>query len=79
MIFYRFLKRLKSPNRFFTIFFIISSYHSFPILCIEETGLQNARVFVGNLPWSVDNDELSDHMAQGGEVISAVVIRDSSG
>lgn len=45
----------------------------------SDNGLQNARVFVGNLPWSVDNDELSDHMAQGGEVVSALVIRDSSG
>lgn len=45
----------------------------------SDNGLQNARVFVGNLPWNVDNDELSDHMAQGGEVVSAVVIRDSSG
>lgn len=44
-----------------------------------EPELTNARVFVGNLPWSITDEELNEHMCQAGEVVSATVIRDSSG
>jgi RNA recognition motif-containing protein len=41
--------------------------------------LQNARVFVGNLPWSVTDDELNEHMSQAGSVVSCTVLRDTNG
>lgn len=35
---------------------------------------QNNKIFVGNLPWSIKNDELRDLFSQFGEVTDAVVI-----
>ncbi|MHC4934910.1 MAG: RNA recognition motif domain-containing protein [Planctomycetota bacterium] len=34
------------------------------------------RLFVGGLPWAVDDHALQDHFAGFGEVVSATVIRD---
>ena len=34
------------------------------------------RIYVGNLPWSVDNDSLKDLFSSYGDVADAVVIRD---
>ena len=34
------------------------------------------RIYVGNLPWSVDNDSLKDMFSSYGDVADAVVIRD---
>ena len=34
------------------------------------------RIYVGNLPWSVDNDSLRDMFSSYGDVADAVVIRD---
>ena len=34
------------------------------------------RLYVGNLPYSVDNDGLKSHFSPFGEVVSAVVIMD---
>ncbi|HBF23407.1 MAG TPA: RNA-binding protein [Planctomycetes bacterium] len=34
------------------------------------------RIYVGNLPWSVDNDSLRDLFSSYGDVADAVVIRD---
>lgn len=33
-------------------------------------------IYVGNLPWSIDDDGLKDLFAEHGDVISAKVIRD---
>jgi len=33
-------------------------------------------IYVGNLPWSIDDEGLKDLFAEHGEVISAKVIRD---
>ena len=34
------------------------------------------KLFVGNLPWSVGDDDLREHFEAFGEVFSAVVIKD---
>jgi len=34
------------------------------------------KVYVGNLPWSVDDDKLKDLFSEYGEVSEAVVIKD---
>ena len=36
----------------------------------------NKRLFVGGLPWAVDDHQLRDHFQNYGEVVSATVIRD---
>lgn len=36
----------------------------------------NNKLFVGNLPWSVDDQALADLFAKYGEVVSARVVRD---
>ena len=33
-------------------------------------------IYVGNLPWSIDDDGLKDLFAEHGDVVSAKVIRD---
>jgi RNA recognition motif-containing protein len=38
--------------------------------------MQNNKLYVGNLPWSVNNDSLKELFAQFGEVTEAVVISD---
>jgi len=34
------------------------------------------RIFVGGIPWAVDDRQLQDHFGSFGPVVSAVVIRD---
>lgn len=36
----------------------------------------NKKLYVGNLPWSVNNDSLREMFSQFGEVVDAVVITD---
>lgn len=36
----------------------------------------STRLFVGGLPWAVDDVQLKDHFASYGSIVSAVVIRD---
>lgn len=36
----------------------------------------NKRLFVGGLPWAVDDHQLRDHFQNVGQVINATVIRD---
>ena len=36
----------------------------------------NNRLFVGGLPWAVDDHQLRDHFATFGQVVDAKVIRD---
>ncbi len=36
----------------------------------------NKRLFVGGLPWAVDDRQLIEHFSSIGEVVSATVIRD---
>lgn len=38
--------------------------------------MDNKKLFVGNLPWSVNNDSLRDLFSQVGEVVEAMVITD---
>jgi RNA recognition motif-containing protein len=38
--------------------------------------VDNKKLFVGNLPWSVNNDSLRDLFSQVGEVVEAMVITD---
>jgi cold-inducible RNA-binding protein len=38
--------------------------------------MDNNRLFVGNLPWEVNNQSLKDLFSQYGEVVDAVVISD---
>ena len=37
---------------------------------------QNNKIFVGNLPWSIKNDQLRDLFAQFGEIVEAIVIQE---
>ena len=37
---------------------------------------EEAKLYVGNLPWSVTDDELKQMFSQFGEVVDAVVIKD---
>ena len=37
---------------------------------------QNNKIFVGNLPWSIKNDQLRDLFAQFGEIVEAIVIEE---
>ncbi len=34
------------------------------------------RLYIGNLPWSVTSDQLGQHFAQAGQVVSAQVVTD---
>ncbi len=36
----------------------------------------NKRLFVGGLPWAVDDRQLMEHFSSIGEVVNATVIRD---
>ena len=36
----------------------------------------STRLFVGGLPWAVDDNQLRDHFGSYGPVVSATVIRD---
>jgi len=36
----------------------------------------STRLFVGGLPWAVDDHQLQDHFVTYGQIVSAVVIRD---
>jgi RNA recognition motif-containing protein len=36
----------------------------------------STRLFVGGLPWAVDDHQLQDHFGSFGQIVSAVVIRD---
>lgn len=38
--------------------------------------MDNNKLFIGSLPWSVNNDSLRDLFAQYGEITDAVVIMD---
>lgn len=38
--------------------------------------MDNKKLYVGNLPWSLDNDGLKELFSQFGEVVDAVVIKD---
>ena len=38
--------------------------------------MDNKKLFVGNLPWSINNDSLRDLFASVGEVVEAMVITD---
>lgn len=38
--------------------------------------MDNKKLFVGNLPWSLNNDSLKELFAQFGEVVDAVIIKD---
>ena len=38
--------------------------------------MDNKKLFVGNLPWSINNDSLRELFASVGEVIEAMVITD---
>jgi len=38
--------------------------------------VDNKKLFVGNLPWSINNDSLRDLFASVGEVVEAMVITD---
>lgn len=38
--------------------------------------MDNKKLYVGNLPWSINNDALRDLFSQFGEVVEAVVITD---
>ncbi len=38
--------------------------------------MAQVRLYVGNLPWSVNSDQLGQHFAQAGQVISAQVVTD---
>lgn len=38
--------------------------------------MDNNKLFIGSLPWSVNNDSLRDLFAQFGEITDAVVIMD---
>jgi RNA recognition motif-containing protein len=38
--------------------------------------LINSKLFVGSLPWAVDNQKLSEIFSQYGEVVDAVVLKD---
>jgi len=38
--------------------------------------MDNNKIFVGSLPWSIGNDALADLFAQYGEVVEAIVIND---
>ena len=38
-----------------------------------------ARVFVGNLSWDVEWQDLKDHMRQGGNVVHADVMKENGG
>ncbi len=38
--------------------------------------MQNNKLFVGSLPWSVNNDSLRELFAQYGEITEAMVIND---
>ncbi len=37
---------------------------------------QNNKIFVGNLPWSIKNEQLRDLFAQFGEIVEAIVIQE---
>ena len=38
--------------------------------------MDNKKLYVGNLPWSINNDSLRELFSQFGEVVDAVVISD---
>ena len=38
--------------------------------------MSNAKLYVGNLSWGINDDQLRSHFAQIGEVVDAVVIKD---
>lgn len=38
--------------------------------------MDNKKLYVGNLPWSLNNDSLKELFSQFGEVVDAVVIKD---
>lgn len=38
--------------------------------------MDNKKLYVGNLPWSLNNDSLRELFSQFGEVVDAVVISD---
>ncbi|OGK37911.1 RNA-binding protein [Candidatus Roizmanbacteria bacterium RIFCSPHIGHO2_12_FULL_41_11] len=38
--------------------------------------MDNKKLFVGNLPWSLNNDSLREMFAQFGEIVEAIVITD---
>lgn len=40
---------------------------------------KNARVYVGNLPWDISEEELSQHMSQAGEVQACEILLNPSG
>lgn len=50
-------------------------YHHTPSL----TNAQAQRVYVGNLSWNVDREQLRQHMAEAGEVTFAEVLTEPSG
>ena len=41
-----------------------------------NTKMDKNKIFVGSLPWSINNDSLKELFAQYGEVTEAVVIMD---
>ena len=38
--------------------------------------MDNKKLYIGNLPWSMNNDSLRDLFAQYGEVVEAIIISD---
>lgn len=46
------------------------------LLSLELTLVMNNKLFVGNLPWSVDDTKLGELFAEFGEMTSARVITD---
>lgn len=38
--------------------------------------MDKKKLYVGNLPWSIDDSKLKDLFAQFGEIVEAVVIKD---
>ena len=38
--------------------------------------MNNKKLFIGSLPWSVNDDQLKDIFSQAGNVVSAQVVKD---
>ena len=50
-----------------------------PPIHLQPPFLQAQRVYVGNLSWNVDREQLRQHMAEAGEVTYAEVLTEPSG